>query len=818
MKLKFWLRWSYRDAREHWLQVLAIALILALGTGVYSGFGKQKEWRIESLDKSFAMLAMYDLHMELTDGSYLEGPALEAALAHIEGVAMVETRLLVPTLIDASKGGETILYPGRLVGLDLSNGGPHINKLNITEGARLSEADINSNRVVIDHLFTSYRKLSPGDTVKIAGDFELDFVGRGQTPENLMIMPGTGGFMENENTFAIMYMSRASVQRLSGRAGLVNDVVFLFNKNTDPDAVIAEINKVMAANFADTGFNLTKKTDDKVYNAMYTDARGDQRFWNIIAGLFLFGAAMATFNLAGRIVESQRRQIGIGMALGVKRPLLALRPILLGLQIALIGTIFGLAVGYIFSQAIAGIFDDFYPLPYWRNPFFIESYINASIVGLIVPVVATLFPVWRAVRVQPIDAIQTGYLVAKGGGLSYLMEYVPVPGKSYMQMPFRNILRSPWRSLLTMLGVSIAIMLLIAMSGILDTFQRTIHQGSDFYIKSQPNRLNVVLDTFYPINSERISQIQALEQDGQPLFSKVDVGLIMVGEYVNHDDEEMLAVIDLFDPETALWQPTLKEGQLPDGQRGIVISEKAADDLGVEVGDTVRVALPIREGLLSYRMEETDIPVVGIHDNPLRMQAYMSLNQADLMNMQGLANTLTLYPAKGVTTEEMRRVMFAQPGVASVQLVSDIASSFEEAIEIFNVVMMMIQGVVVILAFLIAFNSTSINVDERVREIATMFAFGLPIRTVIRMQVVENLITGLIGTILGVLFGYFAIVWMVKGQVADMIPDIQFDIHIALATFVTASVLGIVVVGLTPLLSIRKFLRMDIPSTLRVME
>ena len=63
--------------------------------------------------------------------------------------------------------------------------------------------------------------------------------------------------------------------------------------------------------------------------------------------------------------------------------------------------------------------------------------------------------------------------------------------------------------------------------------------------------------------------------------------------------------------------------------------------------------------------------------------------------------------------------------------------------------------VVTALAFLlIAFNSTSISVDERAREIATMFAFGLPVRTVTRMSMLENLITGVLGTLLGMGLGY----------------------------------------------------------------
>ena len=37
MNWHLWLRWSWRDLRARWLQVVAIALIIALGTGVFAG-------------------------------------------------------------------------------------------------------------------------------------------------------------------------------------------------------------------------------------------------------------------------------------------------------------------------------------------------------------------------------------------------------------------------------------------------------------------------------------------------------------------------------------------------------------------------------------------------------------------------------------------------------------------------------------------------------------------------------------------------------------------------------------------------------------
>ena len=55
-------------------------------------------------------------------------------------------------------------------------------------------------------------------------------------------------------------------------------------------------------------------------------------------------------------------------------------------------------------------------------------------------------------------------------------------------------------------------------------------------------------------------------------------------------------------------------------------------------------------------------------------------------------------------------------------------------------VLRVIEGAALLIAVLIAFNSASINMDERTREHATMFAFGLPVGTVLRLAVIENFI------------------------------------------------------------------------------
>ena len=75
-----WLRWSWRDLRSRWVAVVVIALVLAIGTGVYAGLGSTAEWRRQSNDASFAALSMHDLRVTLSPGTFVEeGSLLEAA-------------------------------------------------------------------------------------------------------------------------------------------------------------------------------------------------------------------------------------------------------------------------------------------------------------------------------------------------------------------------------------------------------------------------------------------------------------------------------------------------------------------------------------------------------------------------------------------------------------------------------------------------------------------------------------------------------------------------------------------------------------------
>ena len=106
-------------------------------------------------------------------------------------------------------------------------------------------------------------------------------------------------------------------------------------------------------------------------------------------------------------------------------------------------------------------------------------------------------------------------------------------------------------------------------------------------------------------------------------------------------------------------------------------------------------------------------------------------------------------------------------------------------------ILLIVEAAVLLLALLIAFNSASINADERARDHATMFAFGLPTRSVMRMAVTESAVVGVLGTGMGLLLGWLLLGWLVTSLIPQAYPDLRIVTYIAPSTLAIAVTLGV---------------------------
>jgi putative ABC transport system permease protein len=86
------------------------------------------------------------------------------------------------------------------------------------------------------------------------------------------------------------------------------------------------------------------------------------------------------------------------------------------------------------------------------------------------------------------------------------------------------------------------------------------------------------------------------------------------------------------------------------------------------------------------------------------------------------------------------------------------------------------------------------------------------------LAVGESLIAGVLGALAGLLGGFLVTSWVVGQTLPETLPDLGLVTEIAPASLLVAAAVGIAAVGLAPLLSARRIRRMDVPSTLRVVE
>lgn len=803
---RLWVVWSWRDLRRRWRLVTALALVIALGTGVYAGLGGTSAWRILSNDLSYGSLRMHDLRVQLPEGGFAREGTLLAAVDGLDDASSVDVaveRLVAPTLVDASTATDELLVPGEVVGMP--TGQAPVDSLYVKQGRGLQASDEQRGVAVLEAKFAEENGLPAEGRLRLSAETPVDYVGTGYTPEYFQVV-GRSGMLLGESEFAVVFMPLAAAQAATGNPGQVNDLVVRLR----PGADVEGVEQQLAAAVAPYGGTVTTRDEDPIHRALYEDAHNDQTTWNVFAFLILFGAAFAAFNLVSRMIEAQRREIGVGMALGVPPRVLALRPMLVGVQIAVLGVVAGIGVGWLTGRAMGDVMADLLPLPVWRTPFQAGRFAEAAALGLLIPVVAAVIPILRALRMSPVDAIRSGaYGAARPGGLLLrLVTKARLPGRTYTSMSLRNVLRAPRRTMFTALGVAAAMTSLVAVLGLLDTFSAAGDASAREVEHSSPDRLVVTLDTFHPADSglpARVASTPGVTRS----TSQVALPSTLLADGGGSDVETVIRVVDL---DNTVWTPTLLDDRGPED--GIVLSEKAARDLGVEPGDSVAVRHPVLGGA-GFELETSRLVVRALHPDPTRTFAYLGSGAAARFGLAGTANQVVVVSTGDV--DELRRELFALPGVTAIESAASFAEELDDALGQFTGILRVIEVATLLLAMLIAFNSASISADERTREHATMFAFGLPPRTVLGMAVVENAMIGLLGTLVGLAGGYAALRYIVSGF-DDVTPDLLVEPALSVATVLTTLTLGVVVVALAPVFGVRRQQRMDIPASLRVVE
>lgn len=776
--------------RQRW-QFLAVLVTIVLGVMMFAASYDAYRNLETSYNDTYDRLAFADMTVTGAD------QAFAARTEGIAGVEAVETRREADTPI---RVGDHLLQ-GRLIGMTPDEQ-PSINRIDVVEGTYLASDE--PNGIVVEIHLAEQLDVAIGDRLDVltGSDWvETTVVGIAVSPEYIWPAESTQNFFPPPGTFGVAFVSSPALAPLPTTA-VSDQTLVRYANGADRAATDAAVRSAAL----EAGAASTMTRAEQPSNAgLKLDLQGFEQLAVMFPALFLLAAGMATFVILTRIVYAQRSQIGTLRASGLSRGTLTRHYLSYGLILGVGGAVIGLVLGMAMGWAITGFYTDALGIPdttralHWMTP------IVGLVFGLAVGLLSAWAPTRAAVRVSPAEAMR-GAAPMAGGGPSFIERVIPPVRRlpSRWLMVVRGIGRNPRRSLSTILGVVLALTLILASWGMIDTV------------------VNVIDRHFNQVAIEDATVLRRTPVDAASVESVGDTEGVRAAEAVvsvpvtaHGPDGSYATRLEAYEADTQMHGFDTADGGLP--RDGFVAGAAFEQETGAHPGDTVELSFPTLDTTLSATL-------VGFVEEPLGTLVYMdrsSLDQAisaadpplspDVLTQPTISQIATVFD-DGVDRAAVIDRLEAGSDVAAVIDSRSLYVTIQDYLGFFYVfvgVMLLFGG---IMAFALIFNTISVNVAEREGEYATMRANGMSRRRIAALITGENLLLTLLGIVPGLIVGYYVASWFMHSYTSDMFT---FDLAMNPITPVLSAVAMVVVALLSAWPAVRTVDRLDLATVVR---
>ena len=241
-----------------------------------------------------------------------------------------------------------------------------------------------------------------------------------------------------------------------------------------------------------------------------------------------------------------------------------------------------------------------------------------------------------------------------------------------------------------------------------------------------------------------------------------------------------------------------------------LISQKMAEKAGLKVGD--RLTLEDPDG------QPVSVTVAGIVELYAGHNVYLSRTAYEAAYGKAWAanaHLVQLTPeAKGDLAKVSARFMDLS-GVRSVIQNSGIRHQIQVTVDSLALVMQILTLVSVLLAAVILYNLTTINVAERIRELSTIKVLGFHNREVTRYIYRETVALSLVGILLGLAGGWILHRYLLGRISADFV---QFNQNVAWTVYLTPVVAILLILAALGWLVDRQLRQVDMLEALKSVD
>lgn len=823
-----------RSLRARLGRSIFIGLTILLGVSFVSGSFVLADSLKATFDNLFTSLnedidleVRRTLTVDVTDAERDPVPAgLVDDVAAVPGVARAEGVLQRYALM-LDQDGEPIATNGApAFGISWAGEEGSVAGVTLKDG----RAPSGGGEAVIDKATADRVGYEVGDEISVVFD-------TGQRSFEIVGLVGLGN-ADGFGGATITLVDPATAAEVFDAAGEFDVIDLQVIEGTDVATVRAAVNEVLPDRTeVVTGQEVAEETAGSINDII--DAFGTGLL--VFAFVTAFVSSFIINNIFGITIGQRLRELALLRAVGANSSQVQRLVIVEALIVSVVATIAGIFGGLVVAKGLIGFFNaagaGFPATPLQMQ---LRTIVIGAIVGIGITLLSVVIPARRASRIPPVAAMHpeigfsaisankrlaagsmvtvvgavaflVGMLIRPGGsialillggggglavflGISSLSATVARPVVGVLGRPVRKVFkvpgtlavdnaqRSPRRTARTasalMIGVALVSAAAVFASSLRDTFTATLSQTitADYIIADNQSQLPLPASVAETLNE--VPELSAVSPF-RVLFAAIE------GE-----DEQLAAIDPVGFPDLA--DLGVVEGDYSGliGGNGIVVQDQQAEELGLELGDTI--------DLVYQNEREGTVTVSGIFsDASLPFQWYISLDtlrsaidqdSGDFFVLARVAEGLNPDAAKPAVAEAISA--FPQ---AEVQTNAEFRSSQEDQINQLLAVITGLLSMAMIIAVIGIAITLALSVFERTREIGLLRAVGMSRRQLKRSIRWEAVLVSVFGAVVGVVVGLFLGITLsiaVPDNIIDRITFPWFNIVTILIAAVFAGLLA----------------------------
>ena len=757
-----------RDMWKNRMQFLAVILLCALGTWVFSGL--DAAWRMMdvSIESYFAKQNLGDFWVQLV-------PADKEALTRIRsmaGVTDVQARTTTSFKVDLPHEPTLDVH-----GYD---GTARINVPLVLDGEALNGSDLRG--CLLEEQFARANGYAVGDRLDVKiGTTEHSFVVRGLilSPEHVITAKDV---MPDPLNYGFMVYNSLAVSQLP-----FTELVVKIADSADADAIQAQIeaafpSALVVNQVAHTSTQRTRSDVTMFQNLSY------------VFPLLAFAvAAMIVLTTITRMVENQRVQMGTLKALGYRDAQSTRHYMSYAFYPSLAGALLGLGVGRITLPYILWDMESAHYLLPWQIQAPI-SWEQWAVCGLAVALACGICLATYRKSAREVTAALLRPKPPKDGN-RLLLERIPAIWRKLgfnSKMVVRNLFRSKARTWMSLIGVLCCTMLIITSLGLQDSVKYFVG-----------NYYNGTLH--YSVRADLTSDAGELEAYRRRIDAERVDGLMERTVSLRGASATRTTLLTVLEDDQQSLLLGSKQSRVALPADGMAVTRKLATVMGLSEGETVELWLPgDNDPIVTHVAELVDVNI--------GQGCYMARGEWESLRKGAFLPTALLVTNP---TDAGLRKLESLDELDSLKYPNEQYAQTYELLNSLTGVFSLMSGAALGLAFIVLYNMGILNFMERYREYATLKVLGYHQREIRHLMRSENNIVTILGVLLGILPGYWLTDVVLKSCESS---EMVFESTVGLPSILIACVVTYVFSALIQRLLTRKVKGIDMVEALKSVE